>query len=520
MKISTLLIAIIFCFINSAFGQEGSLDPTFSFDGVDTADFNGQNDFVYPALTQPDNKIIVAGYTFSSTSYDFAILRYNQDGSPDTTFSGDGKSTIDWSGGDDFVNSLALQPDGKILIGGSATVGGNTEIALIRLTPDGIPDSTFSNDGMFTIQVGSFGAPFAILIQPDGKIILAGFSFNAGNDFTLIRCLSNGDLDNTFGSNGIVVTSIISGDDIGTSAVLQPDGKIVMTGYLFNGADVDIALARYNNDGTLDTSFNGIGYTITDLSNTDNYGYAVRLLPDEKIVVGGYTYSTSSDFLLLQYNSNGSIDSSFNTDGKVITDISNSDDFAISMTVQPDNRIVLGGYTDTGTDIDFAVARYNPDGSLDSTFDADGKVTTDLDNTENFGTIITQGDNRLTLVGYTLGPSGHDFETVSYTCDACEAAGNLATVILESTNDNTSVVLYPNPVNDKAIFKYTTDHDLVSLELYDAAGRMVRSFINNEMKDQGPHVEELNLSQFPEGIYFLVFTSEGVFKAIELARQD
>jgi uncharacterized delta-60 repeat protein len=520
MKTSTLFAIIACCIVKSGFSQDGSLDNGFSFDGRDVVDFNAQDDFAYPAITQPDNKIIVAGETYSGSSYDFAILRYTQSGVPDSAFSSDGKLIIDWSGSDDFANSLAIQPDGKILVAGSAGVGIDNQFALIRLLQDGTADSTFSNDGMVTTGVGSVGAPLATLVQPDGKIILAGYSFNSDIDFTLIRYLPNGDPDSTFGLNGIAVAPIGTGDDTGVSAVLQPDGKIIMTGYLSNGSDLDIVVARYNDDGTLDTSFNSTGYTITDVSNANNYGRGVALMPDGKIIVGGYTeVNFSTDFILLQYDQNGLPDTSFNSDGQVITDVSNGDDVAISMTIQPDNKIVLAGYANTGANSDFAVVRYNSDGSLDSTFDADGKVTTDFNNTSDIGTLITQGDSRLTLGGYTLNPTGADFATVSYLCEACKAAGNIATTTSEILPANNAVSLFPNPVTDKANFIYSTDDDIVSLKLYDVNGRRVQSFMNNERKEKGSHTAALEFQQLPAGMYFLVLSGKSTFHVIKMVKE-
>jgi uncharacterized delta-60 repeat protein len=521
MKTSTLFALIASFIVKTGFSQDGSLDTGFSLDGRDVVDFNAQDDFGYPAITQPDNKIIVAGETYSGSSYDFAVLRYTESGVPDSTFSGDGKLIIDWSGSDDFANSLAIQPDGKILVAGSAGVGIDNQFALIRLLPDGTADSSFSNDGMLTTQVGSAGAPLATLVQPDGKIILAGYSFNSDIDFTLIRYLPNGDPDSTFGVNGIAVTPVGTGDDTGVSAVLQPDGRIIMTGYLSNGSDLDIVVARYNNDGTLDTSFNSIGYTITDVSSANNYGRGVGVMPDGKIIVGGYTeVNFSNDFILLRYDQNGLPDTSFNSDGQVITDVSNGDDVAISMTIQPDNKIVLAGYANTGANSDFAVVRYNPDGSLDSTFDADGKVTTDFNNTSDIGTLITQGDNRLTLGGYTLNPTGADFATVSYLCEACKVQGNIATATSEILPENIAVALYPNPVSDQATFNYSIERDVVSLKLYDLHGRMVESFMNNEPKEKGSHAAALEFVQLPAGMYFLVLSGESTFQVIKMVKED
>ena len=294
-------------------------------------------------------------------------------GSLDTTFGTDGKVTTNFSA-DDSGNAVALQPDGKIVVAGYT----NTNFAVARYNADGTLDTTFDSDGKVTTAIGSgTDKGYALGLQPDGKIVVAGESHNGTDkDFALARYNANGTLDNTFGTVdsgqtrlGYATTTIGSADDVAYGLALQPDGKIVLAGQSNNGSNLDFALARYNANGTLDTSFGTGGKVTTAFGNGIDSISAVALQPDGKIVVAGYT---NTDFALARYNANGSLDTSFSNDGKVTTDLGTAFDAVYAVALQPDGKIVAAGEILTA----FGLARYNADGSLDTTFGEDGKVTT------------------------------------------------------------------------------------------------------------------------------------------------
>jgi uncharacterized delta-60 repeat protein len=227
--------------------------------------------------------------------------------------------------------------------------------------------TSFGTDGK-VITSGQSGWGYSVIQQADGKLVVAGYTYNGwtGNDFALIRYNSDGSLDTSFGINGKVITIVSSGSNRGYSATAQADGKILVAGYS-NGAGNDFALIRYNNDGSLDTSFgtNGIVITPVGVGYSSDIGYSITLQADSKILVAG---SAGNDFALIRYNSDGSLDTSFDTDGKVITPMGLGYSVGYSVTVQTDGKIVVAGVNTDGTGSDFALARYNPDGSLDSTF--------------------------------------------------------------------------------------------------------------------------------------------------------
>ncbi|MDD2780799.1 cadherin-like domain-containing protein [Sulfuricurvum sp.] len=362
------------------YNTDGSLDTTFSNNGMVKTDVGTSYDYGSSVTVQTDGKILVAGSSRNAAGNDdFALVRYNSDGSLDTTFSGDGIVTTAISTGYDNANSITVQPDGKILLAGSSGV--NTDFALVRYNRDGSLDKTFSGDGIVTTAIGTgYDSALSVTVQTDGKILAAGYSNNGtNNDFALIRYNSDGSLDTTFSGDGKVTTDFTANYDAGRSVTVQSDGKILVAGYNKNGSNDDFALVRYNSDGSLDTTFNGDGKVTTAIGVGADGGYSVTVQPDGKILVAGVSKNGSNDdFAMVRYNSDGSLDTTFSGDGKVTTAIGTGSDVGYSVAVQADGKILVVG-SSYGSNSDFAVVCYNSDGSLDTTFSNDGKLTTVID---------------------------------------------------------------------------------------------------------------------------------------------
>lgn len=337
-------------------------------------------------------------------------------GSLDPTFDTDGKVTTPIASGNDFGQAVAIQADGKIVVAGYASNGTNDDFAVARYNTDGSPDTTFSGDGKVTTPISGFDQAYSVGIQPDGKIVAVGASGSSTLDFAIVRYNSDGSLDTTFDGDGKVTTPIGSSFDGAYSVAIQPDGKIVAAGYTDNAFDTDFAIARYNSDGSPDTTFDGDGKVVTAFGTSFDGAYAVAIQADGKIVAAGTSMNGAEfDFALVRYNSNGSLDTSFSGDGKVTTDVLGFDDFALSIAVQPDGKILTAGYSDNGSDQDFSAVRYNANGSLDSSFDADGKVTTQVGSSQDQANAVAiQPDARIVAAGYSLTGSNADFAVVRF----------------------------------------------------------------------------------------------------------
>ncbi|MBK7692404.1 MAG: hypothetical protein IPJ31_15295 [Bacteroidetes bacterium] len=214
---------------------------------------------------------------------DFALVRYNTNGTLDNSF-GNGGIVITDIDSSETAYSMAIQPNGKIILAGKIV---NHDFALVRYNNDGTLDNSFGNNGKLITDIsGSANLQPAIVIQSDGKIVLASrvYMFN-GNDIVLIRYNTNGTLDNTFANGGIQTTDIAGNDDGGYSIALQTDGKIVVCGYSVSGANTHVAVIRYNNDGTLDNAFEPGGIQTTACGIVA-IGYSVTIQSDGKVVVG------------------------------------------------------------------------------------------------------------------------------------------------------------------------------------------------------------------------------------------
>jgi uncharacterized delta-60 repeat protein len=402
------------CLTAICLGQlSGELDQTF-FAGKTTAKIGIVNDFALATAIQTDGKIIAAGYNYTGTKYNFAVARYNADGSLDKSFSNDGKESIAVGNNQDIANAAIVQPDGKIVLAGSSYDGANTNFALIRLNTDGSLDNSFDGDGKATALIGAYSVISSVAIQSNGKIVVAGNSYNGSNyDFALARFNANGTLDNTFDGDGKVTTAIGLGDDFAFSAAIQTDGKIVAAGYFANGFD-SFALVRYNTNGSLDNTFDGDGKAVGLIGSGNCRAHTVAIQADGKIVAAGRADSASNgyDFALTRFLADGSLDPAFDGDGKVMTSLE-MDDETRSVVIQPaDNKIVVAGYTANpgATQIKFGFARYNTNGSLDTSFDTDGKASISIGGSNDIAyAVALQSDGKIVAAGYTENGTNDDF---------------------------------------------------------------------------------------------------------------
>jgi uncharacterized delta-60 repeat protein len=282
-------------------------------------------------------------------------------GDLDTTFDGDGKVTTDFGVNSGRAFSVAIQSDGKIVVAG----GSNSDFALARYNSNGSLDTTFDGDGVVTTDFGNSDTAFSVAIQSDGKIVVAGFSFNGRNgDFALARYNSDGGVDYSFGSGGKVATDFSGDYDGAFSVAIQRDGKIVVAGGSDHNGSIrlhDFALARYDSNGILDPTFGSGGKVTTDFGGNDEGAKSVAIQSDGKIVVAGHSGNVGSNnyFALTRYESNGSLDTTFDGDGKVTTDFGSGFDRAYGVAIQSDGKIVVAGFSADSINEDFALARFN-----------------------------------------------------------------------------------------------------------------------------------------------------------------
>jgi uncharacterized delta-60 repeat protein len=428
--LAVVLVALLFLStsISCAHAAAGELDRTFGTNGFVVTDFSGLEDAANGVAVQSDGKIVVVGYSSLvrlpavQPNADFLVARYNADGTLDTSFGGGGKVTTDFSGRLDIAQAVVIQHNGKIVVAGYTdnSAGTGFDFALARYNSDGSLDALFGIGGKVTTdfifnRYNYSGNDFAndVALASDGRIIVVGYTQQNGDYFfALARYNSDGSLDTSFGADGKALTRQSAFENVANAVALQSDGKVIIAGYVYSNPGYDFATVRYNNDGSLDTSFGSNGVVTTDFAFLVSYDFAydVAIQKDGKILVVGKTdnaVSGASYFALTRYETNGSLDTSFGVGGKVTTYLTYPS-VAHSVAIQQDGEIVAAGWAGSSAEFfDFAVARFNTNGSLDSTFGSGGKVTTDLFGDTDFANAITiQPDGRIVLAGVSRRRSG------------------------------------------------------------------------------------------------------------------
>ncbi len=370
----------------------GDLVAGFGVGGKVITDFSNNIDVAAAVAVYPDGRIVLAGSSQARDNYldtDFALARYNPDGSLDQTFGNGGLVTTDLNEYEN-ANAVAIQPDGKIVVAGTISRADRTnDFMLVRYTEDGTLDSSFGHDGVVTTHFYNAMASAAdMALTPDGEIVVAGTIYwnTSNSDFAIARYKSNGDLDETFGSVGRVRLGLKSAHESLAAMALSSKGEIVLVGDTITPQpevyNSDCILVRLNRDGSPDASFGVDGRVITDFTSVDTFS-DVALTPGGEIVVVGTVEPVPwrFDFVVARYDRHGNLDLSFGTGGCVFTDFSMRDDFAFAVAVRPNGKIVVAGKSGwvIGSSVDdFALARYERDGTLDQSFGSGGLVTTDF----------------------------------------------------------------------------------------------------------------------------------------------
>jgi uncharacterized delta-60 repeat protein len=491
----------------------GNLDLTFDTDGMVTTDFAGGDDYANSVTMQPDGKILVAGYINNSPLGDFALARYNPDGSLDISFDIDGMVTTDFSSSPDKASAVVLQSDGKIILAGFNNSGSTSDFALVRYNSNGSLDTTFDNDGKVTTDFGNGDFAYAVIIQPDTKILVGGYTTSLFNDFALARYNYDGSLDTTFDIDGKLTTDFSNSQDECVALALQADGKILAAGRYHNGMTLDYAMTRYNPDGTLDSSFNFDGKLTTDFGFVPDFGNSIAIQSDGKILFAGFSNGTGLDFSMARYTTAGSLDPTFDSDGRVLTDFAANNDECWSIAIQADGKILLGGRSIDST-YDFSLARYNLDGSLDNTFDTDGLVTTDFAGSADWGaSLFIQPDYRIILAGRSSNPSNTDFAIARY-------ISGLYLGLIDFPIENNSLFIYPNPITDFSQLKYILNkQENISILLADNLGNTIKTFVNNELQSSGEHNIILDIPpNIASGTYYIILETPNGRTAIKLIK--
>ena len=364
----------------------GDLDTSFAGDGKRAIDFGGV-DQAHAVLALGNGKIVVAGG--GGAAHSMCVARLNANGTFDTTFGSSGRRRIDFGGTiEETAFGMARQPDGKLVLAGDADF---QRVTVARLNPNGLLDKTFSGNGKATFTWGALSRATAVIVLPNGKLLLGGFSGPEGGNVQAARMNPNGTLDSSFGTGG-KATVDFGGDDFGLAMARQADGRILLAG---RSTTAGAVVARLRPNGALDPDFAGDG----TLALGDGTLRAVMVQPDAKIVVAG-NVGGLQQMTVTRLNPNGSPDTSFDGDGTATIDIGPMIDQTGDALLQPDGKIVVTGSTQGGG---IGVARLNPNGTPDAAFGAAGKTNIEFEQAA-FGFAVARASNgRIVVAGQRSG---------------------------------------------------------------------------------------------------------------------
>lgn len=470
---------------NASAQPAGSLDPAFNSTGYYIHDF-GFQDNLNQIILQPDQKILATGVALSSFfTGELEVLRLNTNGVPDVNFGTNGVFAYPGSG-ETYGYAIALTPDNKIIVGGiyfNVETDYTADLLLIRLDQSGNLDPTFGTNGAIVVPLSPFDDYLqALAVQPDGKIVVSGTlgetaGFELRNAPCIVRFLENGQLDTAFGTNGVVKFTPEAIDNELTSCMVQPDGKIVASGHFeaeFVGySNFDILVVRVDENGIPDATFGVDGRVVTPVNGGVDDAFGMDIDNQGNIYVSGFTtlpVTLELDMVLLKYLSNGQLDPDFGIAG-LVTFNAQPYDVANDLVIQPDGKILLAGSIG-GAFLDpksFALWRYLPNGSPDLTFGSTGHITTDVfaGSMHEFNTVTLQNNGNIVAGGKGFNGTGNDMVVVRYLNDLNTGINPLSPV-------NTALV-YPNPSNGSIILNLTQipAFETAVFAVYNLQGSMV-----------------------------------------------
>ncbi len=498
-----LIITITLFFMGLSpmtYSQPGTLDGDFDADGVLILNATAVLRSAAAVAQQTDGMLLVAGAGEISMNRIAFVARLNPDGSYDQNFGNAGLTTNGFGAQDIVVKAMTLQPDGKILIAGTSVV---TEYLYFvsRFETDGSIDATFGVNGSTQVTVGTGLRILSDMkLQSDGKIVIGGVVQNSDVDIALVRLNADGSLDNSFSFDGKVETNVNGSDELSALAI-DSDGKILIAGSTLSNERS--LLVRYNSDGTLDNTFGTNGKMEYDLSPAQEGFDDLFIDGQGRLLLAGLADNNSSgnDFLAVRTLSDGSLDLSFSFDGMVQTDFFGSNDEAAALVLQPDGKLLLTGSSQDGNR-SIALVRYLGDGTLDTDFGTNGKVTTDVSTSSFAEDVIIQADGKI-LVGATSYLTDYQGTLVRYISGINIGIGEVDTYI-------GSTLVFPNPItNDQVTIEYELkSNEMISIELFDLNGKIIALLQPSVRQQAGSYQQTFGLPGLSAGNYLMKLTTE------------
>jgi uncharacterized delta-60 repeat protein len=491
------LIQLLFlsAFSVAVWGQAGNLDTGFGTTGVVSTSFGIANSEAFASAIQPDGKIVTGGNYTTGGNAKIAFVRYQSNGTLDATFGTNGRVQINTASGASVVRVVALLSNGSIL--GAGTLAGKP--MLVRLTSAGVADATFGTNGIVEFDGGLSGIT-DMKVDGTGKIVGCGRLTSNPNALVVFRRNTDGTADNTFNMTGFLqVAQVPAGGGQATpSRIAFQNGKILITGFFFDGSKFKSVTARVNTNGTVDNTFGSGGRFVTAFGNTNEYGDNMVVQPDNKIVFcGRIQVGSGVQTLVYRITENGALDTGFGTNGKYNFAAGGTADECTALAVQTDGKILIGGNTLMASKQAFIV-RLSKTGQKDTGFGTSGQ--TNLSAGSNLSGFALQNDAKIVAAGYSTTGTAINFSTFRFNAGAVVGNDDIASILASSS-------VYPNPVSATASsFQYKVQldaSDRAQAAIYGLDGKLVYQF--NAVLDlqNGENIQTLELPTLPQGQYLL-----------------
>jgi uncharacterized delta-60 repeat protein len=493
--ILALLSSFTFYF---ALAQYGEIDPSFGNNGfVEIAIGPYLDSKIRDTKLDSEQNIFSVGSAHNGTFSELFVLKLLPNGSPDNSFSGDGKATIPSFNTNTFGTCLSIDSQNRIVVAGHHYAVPYQQVFLARFLSNGTIDNTFGENGTLSIPIGNNNAYCNdVTIDNNDRIVIAGYvNFdNLGEDFFVMRFDNTGNFDTSFGNNGIVgnVNDISSGYH--PNLAIQEDNKIIVAGTGGIAGTPHYCVLRFNTDGSLDSDFNNDGIVTTFIAGEYNSPYGVALRSDGSIITGGLSgYWQSVDISFSQYSDNGDLDTSFGNNGTLTQNVNGGTDQVTDLILQPDEKM-LASVATVGPDgtYDYFVIRYNVDGTLDNTFGLSGLVQVEFPNIDaRAESLVLQNDGKIVVAGYS--------QTINTNYTAFVRLSSGLPVDIDERTSKPSTQIYPNPTTH-----YLTIRDnhgpIGSVRFFDIYGKEIHPRCAQSDKSQW------DLSSLSSGNYFLQIT--------------
>ena len=397
------------------FLADGTLDASFSNDGLVTISIPAQDDRANAVVQLADGRIVIGGTMHNGSDEDYATVCLMQDGSIDPSFGNSGIRILPIGNSYDVATALGVRPDGRILQVGYYNTGPFTSIAIVQLLPDGSLDPAFGDQGIVLADIGLYSEKaYAIALQPDGKVVVAGSTYSLNEDFVALRLNTDGSLDGTFGNNG--VASVGPTTQVAKAVCIGADGRIYLTGDAWWGLSPHTPVVCMLPNGTLDPSFSGNGHVIVSFALGSDEGRAIMVQPNGRVVVAGRAANdlrSTQEISLFRLGDNALPDPEFGTDGLVTTTAEERMDVAYAIAIQPNGRALLAGRSSKDEIGEMALVCHSWNGSRDVFFGSEGRVRLDIGSGDDgANAVAVRSDGRILLAGYASSASDRDIALV------------------------------------------------------------------------------------------------------------